>query len=140
MKLWWGEGVGSRIASPVVAVDIRPAYLHAVVSAVAGVACAGPLTGSRLVDTIPLSWVLLCCRGPNTTVEGTSAQPPAMGTIPTTGNISATQQPKFSTKGTCQGPRQHSRTQLNGIVSTRRLPVRGPAHATPATTATLHTC
>ena len=73
--------------------------------------------------------------GPNTAVTGTTAQPPEMVTIPTTGSISATQQPKFSTKGTWQGTRQCSRTQHNGIVSTRRLPGRGPANATPATAA-----
>ena len=59
MRSWWGEGVGSRIASPVVAVDIRPAYFHTVVADVVGVSCAGPLPGSRLVDTVPLCWVLL---------------------------------------------------------------------------------
>ena len=64
MRSWWGEGVGSSIASPMVAVDIRPAYFHAVVDVVAGVACAGPLSGSRLVDTVPLCWVLIRCRGP----------------------------------------------------------------------------
>ena len=64
MRSWWGEVVGSRIASPVVSVDIRPAYFHAVVDVVAGVACAVPLSGSRLVDTVPLCWVLLRCRGP----------------------------------------------------------------------------
>ena len=48
-----------------VAVDIRPAYLHAAAAAAAvGVECAGPLTGNRLVDTVPLCWVLLRCRGP----------------------------------------------------------------------------
>ena len=47
-----------------VAVDIRPAYFHAVAAAVAGVACAGPLPVSRLVDTVPLCWFLLRCRRP----------------------------------------------------------------------------
>ena len=74
--------------------------------------------------------------GPNTAVAGTAAQSPAMGTIPTTWSISATQQPTFPTKGMWQGPRQRSRTQQNGTVSTRRLPGRGTAHATPATAAT----
>ena len=46
-----------------VAVDILPAYFHSVVAAVVGIACAGPLPGSRMVDTVPLRWVLLCCRG-----------------------------------------------------------------------------
>ena len=64
MRSWWGEGIGSCIASPVVAVYIRPAYFHAVSAAAVGVACAGPLPGNRLVDTVPLCWVLLCCRGP----------------------------------------------------------------------------
>ena len=64
MRSWWGEGVGSRIASPVVAVDIRPAYFHAVSDATMGVACAGLLPGNRLVDTVPLCWVLLLCHGP----------------------------------------------------------------------------
>ena len=59
MRSWWGERVGYHIVSPVVAVDIRPAYFHDVVAAVTGVACAGPLPGSRLVDTVPLCWVLL---------------------------------------------------------------------------------
>ena len=63
MRSWLGEGVGCHI-SFVVAVDIHPAYFHAVVAAVEGVACAGPLPGSRLVDTVPLRWVLLRCRGP----------------------------------------------------------------------------
>ena len=63
MRIWWGESVGSRIAF-VVAVDIRPAYFHAVVAAVAGVACAGPLLVSRLVDTVPLRWGPLRCRVP----------------------------------------------------------------------------
>ena len=47
-----------------VAVDIRPAYFHAVAAAAEGVACAGNLPGNRLVDTVPLCWVLLRCRGP----------------------------------------------------------------------------
>ena len=59
MRSWWGEGVGFRIAF-VVVVDIR----HAVVAAVMGVACTGPLLGSRLVDTAPLRWGLLHCRVP----------------------------------------------------------------------------
>ena len=49
---------------------------------------------------------------------------------------SANQQPTFSTKGTRQGPRKRSRTQQNVKVTTRRIPGRGPAHATPATAAT----
>ena len=57
MRSWWGEGVGYLI-SFVVAVDIRPA----VVAAVADVACAGPLLGIHLVDTVPLRWVPLRCR------------------------------------------------------------------------------
>ena len=59
MRSWWGEGVGSRIVF-VVVVDIRPA----VVAAVVGVACAGPLLGSRLVDTAPLRWGPLRFRVP----------------------------------------------------------------------------
>ena len=59
MRSWWGEGVGSRIVF-VVVFDIRPA----VVAAVFGVACAGPLLGSRLVDTAPLRWGPLRCRVP----------------------------------------------------------------------------
>ena len=59
MRSWWGEGVGSRIAF-VVVVNIRPA----VVAAVVGVACAGPLLVSRLVDTAPLRWGPLRCRVP----------------------------------------------------------------------------
>ena len=55
MRSWWGEGVGSRIAF-VVVVDIRPAVVAAVVAAVVGVAFAGPLLGSLLVDTAPLRW------------------------------------------------------------------------------------
>ena len=64
MRSCWGEGLGSCIASPVVSVDTPPKYFHAVAAAVAGVAFAGPLPGSRLVDTIPLCWVLLHCRVP----------------------------------------------------------------------------
>ena len=63
MRSWWGEGVGSRIAF-VVAVDVRPACFHAVVAAIDGVACAAPLPCSRLVDTVPLCWVLVRCCGP----------------------------------------------------------------------------
>ena len=63
MRNWWGEGVGSRIASPVVAIDIRPAYFHAVSAASVGVACSAPLPSNRLVDTVPLWWFLLHCRG-----------------------------------------------------------------------------
>ena len=47
-----------------VSVDIHPAYFHDIAAAVVGVSCAGPLPGSRLVDTVPLCWVLLHCRGP----------------------------------------------------------------------------
>ena len=47
-----------------VAVDTRPAYLHAVVAAALCVACANPLLGSPLVDTVLLRWVLLHCRVP----------------------------------------------------------------------------
>ena len=63
-KSWWGEGVGSRIASPQVAVEIRPAYFPDAVAAAAGVACSGPRADKRLVDTVPLYWFLLRCRGP----------------------------------------------------------------------------
>ena len=49
MISWWGEVAGSRIALVEVA-DIRPN----VVAAVVGVACAGPMLGSRLFDTAPL--------------------------------------------------------------------------------------
>ena len=59
MRSWWGEGVGSCI-SFVVVVDIRPA----VVAAVVGIACAGPLLGSRLVDTAPLRWGPIRCHVP----------------------------------------------------------------------------
>ena len=59
MRSWWGEGVDSRIGF-VVVVDIRPA----VVAAVAVVACASPLLGSRLIDTVPLRWGPLRCRVP----------------------------------------------------------------------------
>ena len=55
MRSWWGEGIGYCIASPEVAVDIRPAYFPAAAAAAAGVACAGPRPGNRLVDTVPLS-------------------------------------------------------------------------------------
>ena len=56
MRIWWGEGVGSCIAFPEVAVDIRPAYFPAAdAGAAAGVACAGPRPGNRLVDTVTLS-------------------------------------------------------------------------------------
>ena len=41
-------------------VDIRPA----VVADVLGVACAGPLLGSRLFDTVSLHWGPLHCRVP----------------------------------------------------------------------------
>ena len=47
-----------------VAVDIRPAYFHAVDAAVAGVVFSDPLSGSRLVDTVLLCWFLRRCRGP----------------------------------------------------------------------------
>ena len=63
MRSWWGEGVGSRIAF-VFAVDTRPAYFHAVVAVVADIAFSEPLLGIRLVDTVPLRWVPLCCRVP----------------------------------------------------------------------------
>ena len=63
MRSWWGEGVGSCIEF-VMAVDIRPTYFHAVVADFAGVACAGPLLGSRLFDTVPLRWGPLHCRVP----------------------------------------------------------------------------
>ena len=111
----------------------------------------GPRPGNRLINTVPLCWVLLRCRGPchvpfvenggcwvygRLPVAGTAAQPPEMGTVPATGSLSATQQPPFSTKWTWQGPRQRSRNHHNGTVSTRRLPRRGPMHATPATAAT----
>ena len=56
MRSWWGEGAGSRIAI-VEVVDIRPA----VVAAVVGVACAGPLLGSRLFDNSRLHWGPLFC-------------------------------------------------------------------------------
>ena len=59
MRSWWVEGVSSR-HSFVVVVDIRPV----VVAAVVGVACAGPLIGSRLVDTAPLCWEPLRFRVP----------------------------------------------------------------------------
>ena len=64
MRSCWGEGVGSRIAFPVVAVDICPPYFHAVTDDVAGVAFSDPLSGSHLVDTIPLCWVMQRCRFP----------------------------------------------------------------------------
>ena len=59
MRSWWEEGVGSHI-SFVVVVDIHPAAI----AAVAGVSCAVPLLGSRLVDTAPLRWVPLRCHVP----------------------------------------------------------------------------
>ena len=74
--------------------------------------------------------------GNNTEMAGTAAKPPAMATMPTSGSISATKQPTFSEKGTHQGTRKRSGSQHNGAVSTRRLPIRGPAHATPTTAAT----
>ena len=64
MRSWWGEVVGSHIESPEVAVDIRPAYLPAAAAGYAGVACAVPWPGNRLVDNVPLCGVLLRCRGP----------------------------------------------------------------------------
>ena len=66
MRSWWGEGAGFRIAL-VEAVDIHPAVVDirpAVVASVAGVACAGPLLGSRRFDNSPLHWVPLCCLVP----------------------------------------------------------------------------
>ena len=54
MRSWWGEGVGSRIAPPVVDVDILLAYFYAVAAVVAGVSFSGLLPCSRLVDTVPL--------------------------------------------------------------------------------------
>ena len=51
MGSWYEEGAGSHIAL-VEIVDIRPA----VVAAVVGVACSGPLIGSHLFDTAPLHW------------------------------------------------------------------------------------
>ena len=59
MRSWWGEGVGFCIAF-VVGFDILPA----VVAAAEGVACAVPLLGSRLVDTVALRWGPLRCRIP----------------------------------------------------------------------------
>ena len=59
MRSWWGEGSGFRIA-PVEVVDIRPA----VVADVVGVACAGPLLGSRLFDNAPFHWEPICCLVP----------------------------------------------------------------------------
>ena len=59
MRSWWGEGAGSRIAL-VDIVDIHPA----VVAAVVGVACAGPLLGIRLFDNAPFNWGPLRCRVP----------------------------------------------------------------------------
>ena len=52
MRSWWGEGAGFRIAL-VEAVGILPADVDTrpvVVAAAVGVACAGPLFGSRLFD------------------------------------------------------------------------------------------
>ena len=95
MIIWWGEGVGSRIASPVVAVDIRTEYFHAVAAAYAGVVSASPLTGSRLVDTVPLCWVLLRCRGPFhfSFVENVgfwvAEMLPVVGTVPIAGGWAA---------------------------------------------------
>ena len=59
MRSWWGEGAGLCIAL-VEVVDIRPA----VVSAVVGGACAGPLLGSRLFDNSRLHCGPLCCLVP----------------------------------------------------------------------------
>ena len=64
MRSWWGEVVGSCIASPEVAVDIRPAYFPAAVATAAGVVCAVPRPGNRMVDTVPLCWFLLRCPCP----------------------------------------------------------------------------
>ena len=64
MRSWWGEGVGSRIAYPVVSAVIRPAYFYSVSDALVGVAFSGLLPYSRLVDTVTLCWVLLRCRSP----------------------------------------------------------------------------
>ena len=91
MRSWWVEGVGSRIASPEVAVDIRPAYFPAAVAAAAGVACAGPRPGNRLVDTVTLCWFLLRCHDPCHTpfVENggcwVSGRLPVAGDMPITG-------------------------------------------------------
>ena len=63
MRSWLVEGVGYRIASPEVAVDIRPAYLP-YAAAAADVACAAPRPGNRLVDTVTLSMLLLHYLGP----------------------------------------------------------------------------
>ena len=75
--------------------------------------------------------------GTNTAMAGTAAKPTTMATITTAGSLSATKQPKFSAKGTRQGTRQRSVPQCNGAVSNRRLPSRGPVHATPTTEATI---
>ena len=64
MRSWWGEGVGSCIASPEVAVDIRPSSFPAASVSAAGVLCVVPRPGNRLVDTVPLNYLLLRCRGP----------------------------------------------------------------------------
>ena len=71
-----------------VSVDIRPEYFHAVADAAAGVACADPLPGSRLVDTVPLCWVLLRCRDPfhvpfvENVCSWVAEMLPVVGTVP----------------------------------------------------------
>ena len=91
MRIWWGEGIGSRISSPEVAVDIRPAYFHAVSSADVGVTCAAPRPGNFLVDTVPLCWVLLCCHVPchvpfvKNGICWVAGRLPVAGTVPIAG-------------------------------------------------------
>ena len=87
-----------------VAVDIRPEYFHAVAAAAEGVACDVPLSGNRLVDTVPLFWVLLRCRGPCHVhfVENggcwVSERLPVAGTVPIAGGWAAV--PATSVLGT----------------------------------------
>ena len=70
-----------------VVVDIRPA----VVATVVGVACAGPLRGSRLVDTAPLRWGPLCCRVPFSENVGclVADKIPAVGIVAIDGGFAA---------------------------------------------------
>ena len=78
-----------------VAVDIRPLYFHSVYASDAGIACAGPLSGNRLVDNVPLCWVLLRCRGPchipfvENVVYWVAELLPVVGIVPISGGWAA---------------------------------------------------
>ena len=97
MRSWWGEGSGFHIAI-VEAVGIHPAVVDtrpAVVAAVVGVACAGPLIGSGLFDNSPLHWGPLCylvpCRAPFAGNVGCLAADnlPAVGIVAIAGGFAA---------------------------------------------------